>query len=930
MNRERNSMKTRSRSVRFGLPAALLVVVGLPLATTGSGASATPTRVAAASLPTLVLPATIANPPAAACATSYDLYAERGTMALPAATPTTVNVFGYSTTAAAVTAPGGPTLVACAGTPVTINLYNGLTASGTAPAETTSLLFQGQPMPPDRVGIAPGATAKSYTLNVAQPGTYLYEAGLTPNAQHQTAMGLYGALVVRPASAGVPVVGQAYGATTPFDDEAVVLTSEIDPKLNNAANPAAFDMRTYTPTYSLVNGDAYPNGTLISTGPGRHVLMRYVNAGILSHSMGVLGLNQTLVANDGSPYLDARHVVAETFGPGQTTDVITTIPAAATTGSKYAVYDASLSLNNGSTTGLGGMLTFLQVGASTATGPTSAISTVATAGAPVTSITGFTGTVTSTTGTITEAHYYIDSPATPITVATTPTSGTAFTVTFTSPTTATGVHTIYLQASDANGLGAITQATATIPAPVVTDTTAPAVSGVAVNPASTTGAAPVTVTAQASDVATGGHDIASAQYSIDGGALVAMTVTKSGPGTANLQASIPAATLGGLAQGSHNVAVQSTDAATPGNTSALSAPVVLVIDRTAPTTSGVSASKNPTNGAIGFDVNTPAVRVTATATDTQSNIGGAEGFIDTVGAFGTGFQFTPADGFFNAATEVLRGDIPLTTIVQLSNGSHTISVRSKDALGNWGTTSSVALVVDKAAPAITANGVTVTPTPAVYGTTATLSVSASDSGMSGLNGGQYWFDSATPPANPTAFTGSTSPLTATMSLGTLSVGIHTVYVRVNDAAGNVSAVVSRTFTVSVQAVNDTLALTSTATNTNAAQQTNVAAPGLLFNDLPNQAGRTIRIASAPVRTTGPGTATSFTVTCQGGAGNTGASPAILGNTVCTNGAYRFTLTPTGANPAARQASKRGTYQFTYTVTLSGVTSAPATVTITVN
>ncbi len=30
------------------------------------------------------------------------------------------------------------------------------------------------------------------------------------------------------------------------------------------------------------------------------------------------------------------------------------------------------------------------------------------------------------------------------------------------------------------------------------------------------------------------------------------------------------------------------------------------------------------------------------------------------------------------------------------------------------------------------------------------------------------------------------------------------------------------------------------------------------------------------------------------------------------------------------ASKRGTYQFTYTETLNGVTTAPATVTITVN
>ena len=43
-------------------------------------------------------------------------------------------------------------------------------------------------------------------------------------------MGLYGALVVRPATAG-----QAYDdAATAFDDEAVLVLSEIDPALNNA------------------------------------------------------------------------------------------------------------------------------------------------------------------------------------------------------------------------------------------------------------------------------------------------------------------------------------------------------------------------------------------------------------------------------------------------------------------------------------------------------------------------------------------------------------------------------------------------------------------------------------------------------------------------------------------------------------------------
>ncbi len=104
---------------------------------------------------------------------------------------------------------------------------------------------------------------------------------------------------------------------------------------------------------------------------------------------------------------------------------------------------------------------------------------------------------------------------------------------------------------------------------------------------------------------------------------------------------------------------------------------------------------------------------------------------------------------------------------------------------------------------------------------------------------------------------------------------------------------------------------------------------MLANDLPvGAAGRTARLASAPVRTAGTGAGT-ITVTCPGGLG-TGATPAIGGNTVCTNGAYRVTLNGVGANGAARAASKRGTYTFTYTELLNGKVTPPATVTITVN
>ena len=64
--------------------------------------------------------------------------------------------------------------------------------------------------------------------------------------------------------------------------------------------------------------------------------------------------------------------MAETFGPGQTTDAIVTVPASTTVGSKLAIYDGSLLLHNSNQSGFGGMLTFLNVGTGVAladTGP---------------------------------------------------------------------------------------------------------------------------------------------------------------------------------------------------------------------------------------------------------------------------------------------------------------------------------------------------------------------------------------------------------------------------------------------------------------------------------------------------------------------------------------------------------------------------------
>jgi hypothetical protein len=303
-----------------------------------------------------------------------------------------------------------------------------------------------------------------------------------------------------------------------------------------------------------------------------------------------------------------------------------------------------------------------------------------------------------------------------------------------------------------------------------------------------------------------------------------------------------------------------------------------------------------------------------------SAIAAAEGFIDTVGANGTGFPFIPSDGQWNSTTESGYTDIPLNTIALLSDGNHTIYVRGKDAAGNWGPTSTMVLVIDKTAPAI--GSATLTPSTIAFGTAGvTLGVTATDVGT-GVAGGQYWIDgSATPPATATTFTGSST----TIGTGTLAGGIHTVYVRVRDAAQNWSAVSSATLYV-VQAVNDARSITA---NTATSQTSDVdAAIGVLANDQPTGvASRAAVLASAPVKTSGFA-AGSITLSCPASLG-TAAAPAISGNTVCTNGAYRMTLTGVGSTSNAHRASKRGTYQFTYTETLNGATST-ATVTITVN
>jgi FtsP/CotA-like multicopper oxidase with cupredoxin domain len=820
-----------------------------------------------------------------------------------------VTVWGYNSTNAAVTQPGGPTLTVNQGDTVTIALHNEL-------SENTSLLFQGQNMIPDTTGAAPGAT-RLYTFVASRPGTYLYEAGLLPNAQHQVAMGLYGALVVVPTAVPPPgYAGQAYASpSSAFNDEAVLVLSDLDPALNNSAAPAAFDMRNYAPKYFLINGKVFPNTDAIPSMAGDRVLLRYINAGLQPYSMSLLGLRQTAIAMDGSPFAYGRTLVAETIAPGQTADMLASIPATAADGSRFALFDGNLMLHNNKSNnavgGFGGMLTFISVSGTPPTGDTTGPSTSGVSLTP-TSVSATVSDAGRGDSNVTAVEFFIDStgangsgtPMNPFTPAIT------VSVNGTIAPALSGSHTVYVHGMDAAGnWGPFVSAV------ITNDTTGPITSALSLSPNPSNGTASVALTATANDTSSGGSNIAAAEYTIDGGTAVSMAVNPSGAKVASLSATISAATVNALSSGPHVVSVRSQDSL--GNWGA-PATVNLIVDKTGPGTSNVSAAPNPNNGTQGINSSNPSVRVTATFADALSNVAAGEGFIDAVGANGTGFILLPSDGLWNSLTENGYVDIPLTTIGALSQGNHTIYIHGRDAAGNWGSTSSTILVIDKTPPTI--SSVTLTPSAIAFGAASTqLNVVATDT-QTAISGGQYWIDgSATPPATPTAFTGTS----ATINTSVLAGGIHTVYVRVSDSVGNWSAVSSAVLNV-VQAVDDTLAITANGSTT---QTSDLAAPGVLANDEPiGVAGRTVRLASAPVRTSGNGAGT-ITISCPGSLG-TAATPSISGNTICTNGAYRVTLTGVGNNNNQRAASKRGTFTFTYTLTLNGVTST-ATVTITV-
>lgn len=177
---------------------------------------------------------------------------------------------------------------------------------------------------------ASGGT-QTYTWSTLRTGTYLYQSATHPSIQ--VPMGLHGPMVVTPATPAAGCTASAYSSDSScYDTETVLLFSEVDPNLNAAIEAAAGNPSNYpstidySPTYLLINGEVEPD-TVLSGQPNDTALLRYLNAGLRSHTPTIIGVDMGLLAEDGNLYPGLiKQQSALLLPAGKTVDALVEMP----------------------------------------------------------------------------------------------------------------------------------------------------------------------------------------------------------------------------------------------------------------------------------------------------------------------------------------------------------------------------------------------------------------------------------------------------------------------------------------------------------------------------------------------------------------------------------------------------------------------------
>ncbi len=363
-----------------------------------------------------------------------------------------------------------------------------------------------------------------------------------------------------------------------------------------------------------------------------------------------------------------------------------------------------------------------------------------------------------------------------------------------------GKHTVYVRAQDEHGQwGVVGSAILNLPK------TGPQTTNGTVTSTPANGATDISISTTGDDSAAGGT-ITAAEYFLD-------TAGANGTGTTMVRnrtatvvsedAVVPAATVKALGEGEHHILVHSKDSL------GLWGPpldIPLTVDLTGPAVDAAAVGPNPTNGVLTDRGNPGYLVVSAQITDkdaggaTQSNLTAAEAFVNPKSnpapAGGTGLQLLAVDGKIDSPTEAVYGLIPISQIKSLAEGMQHVYVRGRDAAGNWGDMFGINLLVDKTAPVLTAP-LSGSPNPTVGAADLTLSAAVTEA--NGLGAAEFWLGTTDPGVGKgTRISVSVvdGNAAATVPLAGIPDGAQRFNLRVQDTAGNWSAALNTTVTVS--------------------------------------------------------------------------------------------------------------------------------------
>jgi len=340
------------------------------------------------------------------------------------------------------------------------------------------------------------------------------------------------------------------------------------------------------------------------------------------------------------------------------------------------------------------------------------------------------------------------------------------TATFNAPGTS-GVYTLCVRGTD--NLGNTGGETCTT---LHTDDQGPAATNLDAEPSPAQPGAAIVLTAMLDDTATGGSNVASAEYKLDGGPWAAMSAQDGAYDESSeaVQASFnaPATT------GAHTLCVRGADSA--GNVG-IQACITLNVDNQGPLTSNLAAAPNPA-GTGGI------VTLTATVDDTTtggSKIQSAEYRVDG----GAWTAMSAQDGAFDEVNEAVTG----TLTAPATPGAHTLCARGMDAAGVTGTENCTALTTDSLGP-VTSN-LLATPNRVAPGAAIALSARVDDAttGGSKIKSASYNVDNGTwkpMSAQDGAFDEVAEEVIANLTAPS-GQGTHTLCARGTDVAGKTGA-----------------------------------------------------------------------------------------------------------------------------------------------